>query len=135
MKRNDTTFKLMVSRLQSGEITREQACAEYGVGYGTLCVWLGRSKLNATIPHPGWKPDRARPMVGAAAEWTPLDEDTKKAIEAAVVRVIAGEISALAVAKEDPRINHRTLTKAVRKAKIAAGIPVRVNKSRYADSA
>lgn len=121
----------MVARLQTGELTREQASIEYQVDYGTLCVWLGRSKLNATIPRP--KPDKAEPLAGAALKWNTLDEETVKAMDAAVVRVLSGETSALAASKADPRINARTLAQKVRSAKIAAGAPLKPRRSRYAE--
>lgn len=135
MKRNDATFKAMVARLQSGEITRKQACEEYDIPYGTLAVWLTRSKVNESIPRsPAGGPENPRQRQGAALEWGTLSDDVRQRMNAAVARVLAGETSALAESKADPEIKCTTLTLWVRRAKEAAGIPVRKNKSRYVQS-
>lgn len=123
MKRNDATFKEMVARLQSGELTRDQAADAYGINPGTLNVWISRSKLGDTIPNL-----QGKSRAGAAVHWPELTPDEVSATEAAIARVLAGEVSALAATKADPRISASTLAKRVRKARIDRGIPVQGRK-------
>ena len=118
MKRNDSTFKEMVSRIQSGELTRHQAADAYGVGYGTLCVWLSRSKLNESTVQRSPDGTRMRMRYGAAVEW---GVPNPEAMAAAVQRVLRGEISAQAASKQSPELNSRTLAKKVRKERLAQG--------------
>jgi hypothetical protein len=119
MRRNDTQFKALVARLQAGELTRQQAADLHGVKYETLCQWLRRSKVDLI-------PREDKGLTGYAVELKKrlADPDIKAALDSAVARVLAGEISALAASREDPRINHRTLAVYVRKAKLAQGLPV-----------
>lgn len=119
MKRNDATFNAMVARLAAGELTRQQAAEEYGVNYGTLCVWLGRSKLNDSTAR---KTPKA--VYGAAVDWAIKDPDKVKALDAAVAKVLAGEISALAAAKQNPDLSARTIADRVRRARVQSGLPV-----------
>lgn len=117
MKRNDPTFKEMVSRIASGELTRKQAAEAYGINYGTLCVWLGRSDLNAETVQRGPKAHRDRTAHGAATLWPTLPPEVVAALDAAVARVMAGESTALGESKADPRIKLSTLTQRVQKAR------------------
>lgn len=124
MKRNDATFKEMVTRLQSGAISRAQACDEYGLKYVTLSAWLIRSKLNDSVPRAGAL-HGARALHGVAKELAEsVDADKAARINSAVARVLAGEISARAASKEDPTLSSRTLAARVLKAKKAAGVPI-----------
>ena len=115
MKRNDTTFKEMVSRIASGELTRKQAADVYGVKYGTLMVWLGRSGLNDETAFKG--PARAGGTYGAAADWPVLTPERAAALDAAVARVVAGESTALGESKANPEIKLSTITQRVRSAR------------------
>ena len=83
MKRNDPTFNTMISRLQSGEIARTNP-QEYGIGAGTVNVWISRSVLANTIAN-----QRGKPMAGAATQWDALTPDKVAATDAALVRVLA----------------------------------------------
>lgn len=122
MQRNDAKFKELVSRLQSGELNRQQASEAYGVNYGTLCVWLSRSKLGSTTLQR--EADGSRKLHGIAAKNSQLDPDKDRALDAAVARVLAGEISALAASKESEGLSPSTIAARVRKAKLQAGIPI-----------
>lgn len=129
MRRNDKTFKEMVARLQSGEITRHQAADIYQIGYGTLGVWLSRSGVAKSTA--GRLPDGSRRLHGAALERSrSLSPDKAKALDAAVARVLAGEISALAAEAENPDLSARTIAQRVRKARIDQGLPVQEKRTR-----
>lgn len=112
MKRNDSKFKEMVLRIQSGELTRHEAAEAYGIGYGTLGVWLSRSKLNSSTARR--KVDGTKARYGVASEWPVLDKD---AVDAAVQRVLSGEISARALCMQDPTFRYSTLVRKVQKAR------------------
>lgn len=118
MKRNDTTFKEMVSRIESGELTRRQAADTYGIKYGTLCVWLGRSELAEKTRLKG------KPLHGAALGWAKLDPDKAKRLDEAAHMAIHGELSVTQVSKLFPDIAAATLTKRVRKDREKIGLPV-----------
>lgn len=124
MNNTSPQFNEMISRLQSGELTRNQAAAEYGIGIGTLNVWISRKKLAGTIPAVG--------LSGAALEWAETDPDKVNARRQATARVLSGEISALAAAKEYPGMSPTTLALDVRKARIAQGLPVQAKRTRRA---
>lgn len=128
MNRHDPKFHELISRLQSGEITRPEASTIYGIHPVTLNGWITRSKLSETIPS-----RRGRDGSEMAPKIT--DPDKVNAMANAVARVLAGEISARAAAIADPRIVMNTLQHKVRQAKKRAGIPIRKNKTRYADPA
>lgn len=117
MKRNDQTFQEMVSRIKSGELTRKQAATAYGIEYGTLCVWLGRSGLNAETVAKGPLAHRRGAAHGAATNWPVLSPETSAALDAALARVLAGETTAQGESKADPRIKLTTLTQRVRSAR------------------
>lgn len=121
MKTTDHQFKVMISRLQAGELTRNQAAAFYGIGIGTLNVWVSRKKLGGTIPSAG--------PAGAALERMITDPDKVKDRAEAVARVLSGKISALAVAKEYPGMSHVTIASDVRKARISMGQQVQHRRS------
>lgn len=126
MKRNDPTFKEMVSRLQAGELTRKRAAEEYGLNLGTLMVWLGRSKVTGIPRDNAWRasnPDKVNAM-NSHLIGQKLTGEAAKALYNATERVLRGEISALAAAKADPRISARTLASRVRKARLERGLPV-----------
>lgn len=116
MNTTDPQFKSMILRLQSGEITRNQAADAYGIRLGTLNMWISRKKLSSTIPATG--------LAGTALERAETDPDKVNARRQAAARVLAGEISALAVAREYPGLSHRTIAQDVRKARIKLGQPV-----------
>ncbi len=85
MKRNDPTFREMIRRIDSLEITRAQACDLYGVSLGTLNVWISRSKLKlARAP---------KPLAGAALEWANNDPVRRAALDEAISRVVSGELT------------------------------------------
>lgn len=121
MKRNDPQFNEMAARILSGQLTRQQASIEYNLNYGTISVWLSRSKL--TSPP---RPDGGRALYGTAVAMMITDPDKVKALDAAVERVLAGEISAAAAAALDARLSHRTIAAKVRKARQKLGLPVQV---------
>lgn len=125
MKINDASFKEMVGRLQSGELTRSQAAETYGIGVPMLNVWISRAKLGSTIPD---LRKISRPIPNRHVATGPvLDPDNAKALREAVAKVLSEGVSALSVSNADPRVKQRTLAKYVREAKIAAGevLPVR----------
>lgn len=121
MKPNDTTFKEMISRIASGELTRKQAAEAYGIDPGTLNVWIARFNLSDSLPSMRGKAGYAKQLSDKYA----IDTD---AYEKAVARVLSGEISALALSEETPGIKAGTLAKKVRQARIRAGLPVQANK-------
>jgi hypothetical protein len=129
MKRNDATFKAMVARLQAGEITKDQACSLYDLKPNTLNSWLRRSKLLGTVPRQRQPPEEAaRQRANLVSK--PLTPEIQAAVDAAVARVLAGEISALAASLEDPRLSARTLADKVRKARLEKGLPVQARRTR-----
>lgn len=116
MKRNDAEFMALVRRLQADEITRAQAAAEANISVQLLNAWLGRSGLNTSIPD-----KRKENAFVHEPGKAPLTPERKQALEDAVQRVFAGEISALAAAKANPDINYRTLAAKVRKLRLSIG--------------
>lgn len=118
MKRNDTTFKEMVSRVSSGELTRLQAADIYQIKPNTLNAWVRRSKLDV--------PKQKRVAYGAAAEAADrLDPQIAKLLEEITQKVLDGTFrSCLSAQKAHPELNLGTLTKRVRKARLAQGIPI-----------
>ena len=129
MKRNDATFKEMVARLQAGEITKEQACSLYDLKPNTLNSWLRRSKLLGTVPRPRQPPEEAARQRANLVS-TPLPPEIQAAMDAAVARVLAGELSARAASIEDPRLSSRTLADKVRKVRLEKGLPVQARRTR-----
>lgn len=129
MKRNDATFKAMVARLQAGEITKEQACSLYGLNPHTLSSWLRRSKLLGTVPRQRQPPEEAARQRANLVS-TPLTPEIQAAMDAAIARVMAGEISAMAASVEDPRLSARTLADKVRRARLEKGLPVQARRTR-----
>lgn len=128
MKRNDQTFKEMVSRITAGELTRQQAADSYGVNYGTLCVWLGRSNLNAQTARKAT--GIPKPLAGAALGWNVTDPNKAKVLEEATARVISGEFSVTEASEKYPDLALSTLSKRVRKERMAAGYPVQKRRTR-----
>jgi hypothetical protein len=118
MKRNDTTFKEMISRINSGELTRLQAADVYKIKPNTLNAWVIRSKLDV--------PKQKRVAYGAAAEAAErLDPNIAKLLDEATAKVLDGTFrSCLAAHAEYPGIVLGTLTKRVRKARLAQGLPI-----------
>lgn len=109
MKRNDKTFKEMVSRIQSGELTRSQAADAYNIKVNTLNVWLGRSRL--TVPK-----TRSKELRGAAVEWSNNVDYT--ALNSAVASVLDGTYkSCYAAQRAFPTVKLSTLTLKVRQAR------------------
>lgn len=49
MNRHSPEFLALIDRIAAGELTRNEAAAEAGIGLGTLNVWISRSKLNARL--------------------------------------------------------------------------------------
>ena len=131
MKRNDGDFKTMVSRIQSGEFTRQQAAEAYEIPYNTLTIWLKRSRVSLPV-----KVNATEPKVlhGDALNWATKDPLKVKAMQEAVERILRGEISALAASQQDPRLSPSTLAQKVRKIRLANGQPVQVRRSRYAQT-
>lgn len=123
MKPSHPQFQEILARIRSGELTRAQAAAEYGLNPGSLNTWISRSGQAHTLPS-------RRGKAGTAAERAEKDPDKVAAMEAAVKRVLTGEISALAMAQLDPRVNPRTLAAKVRQARLKAGLPVQAKRSR-----
>jgi len=115
MKRNDTTFKEMVARIQSGELTRVQAADTYNLNPGTLNVWLSRSKLNETTKM------AVRPLHGATADLVNnLDPEIAAKLAEATQKVLDGTFkSCLAAHAAYPELSRSTLTARVRKARLA----------------
>jgi len=121
MKPNDTTFKEMISRIASGELTRKQAAQTYDLDIGTLNSWISRHNLSDSLPS-------MRGKAGYAKQLSDKYAIDTNAYEKAVARVLSGEISALALSEETPGIKAGTLAKKVRQARIRAGLPVQANK-------
>ena len=103
----------MVSRIASGELTRKQATEVYGVKYGTLMVWLGRSGLNEETAFKA--SSKGRTTHGAAVAWPALTPDRIAELDAAVARVIAGESAALGESKAKPRTSSARSLKGCRR--------------------
>jgi hypothetical protein len=119
MKRNDSTFKELVSRITSGELTRLQAADIYGVNPGTLKVWLNRSNLSDATRL------KERPLHGAALGWMTIDPETARLLEDAAQKVLDGTFkSCLAAHASYPSLSLSTLTARVRKARLAQGLPI-----------
>jgi len=118
MKRNDTTFKEMVSRITSGELTRLQAADTYQIKPGTLNAWIRRSKLDV--------PKQKRVAYGAAADLAAnLDPRIAKLLDEATEKVLDGTFkSCLAAHKAYLGVALGTLTARVRKARLAQGLPI-----------
>jgi hypothetical protein len=120
--RHSQTFKELVARLQSGELTRAQAAAAYGLNPGTLASWLLRSKVGeSTRTKVGDKF-----LYGAAAEFAErLDPNIAKLLDEATEKVLDGTFkSCLAAHKAYPGVVLGTLTARVRKARLAQGLPI-----------
>jgi hypothetical protein len=63
MKRNDPSFREMIGRIRSGELTRKQAAAAYGITTGLLNVWIQRSKITGLPRDTEWRqqnPDKVK---------------------------------------------------------------------------
>lgn len=118
--RTSPSFKVLVARLQSGELTRAQAAAEYGVPLGTLNVWLSRSKVGESTRL------KERTLHGAAADLAnSLDPKIAKLLDEATQKVLDGTYkSCLAASKAYPDVVLGTLTTRVRKARLAQGLPI-----------
>jgi len=117
MKRNDPTFKEMVARMQSGELTRKQAADTYGVRENTLVVWLGRSGIEVPrAPKQG--------LHGDAVNWTKDDPVRSQALQEAFEEVLAGTLTArTAVIKYGDRgVAYTTIAQMVRNHLAAQGI-------------
>lgn len=114
MKRNDTTFKEMVSRIQSGELTRNQASEAYNVKRGTLDKWLNRSRI-ATPPLP-------KALYGAALTWVKDDPVRAAALKAAIDDVLTNHTSLDQVIKKYPGVARSTVAVEVRKVLASQGI-------------
>lgn len=90
MKRNDPQFQEMVSRIESGELTRAAAAHEYKINLGTLGVWLARS---------GIKDKGAKKLHGAATQWG-ADPAKDVAYKAALDELQNGPLGAKEVAEK-----------------------------------
>lgn len=128
MNRHSPEFKALVKRLESGEITRNQAVQESGLAYSTLTTWLART--GAAIPdnrrtNHADKPFTPHAAVLNGAEMTP---DKANALNAAVDKVLAGGTSARAAAAEFG-VSHVTVAAKVRKIRLAQGLPVQARTS------
>jgi transposase len=127
MKRNDPTFRAMVSRLLAGEITRSQAASEYGIQYNTLCVWLTRSKIDLpeTKKTRSLKPFSADTVRhGAAVNFPTITEERAQKMNLAVQKALSGEMSARAASIE-LGVSVQTVSRKVRSMRVAQGLPVR----------
>lgn len=124
MKRNDPTFKEMVSRIESGELTRLQAADTYGINPGTLNVWLSRSNLAEKTRL------KERPLHGAALGWVKLDPDRAKLLDEVVARVVAGELTVTQAARENPTLVLMTISTKVRQRQEELGLPMRKRRTR-----
>jgi homospermidine synthase len=120
--RHSQTFKELVARLQSGELTRAQAAVAYGVNPGTLAKWLLRSKVGESTRT---KVD-GKFLYGAAAEFADrLDPKIARLLEEATKKVLDGTFrSCLAAHRAYPDVVLGTLTARVRKARLAQGLPI-----------
>lgn len=126
VKRNDPSFREMIGRIRSGELTRKQAAAAYGITTGLLNVWIQRSKITGLPRDTEWRqrnPDKVKELADHLIG-KPLSPEVQALMDAAVARVLAGEVSARAAAAEDPRLSHRTLARNVRRERLKAGLPV-----------
>lgn len=90
MKRNDPQFQEMVSRIESGELTRAAAAHEYKINLGTLGVWLARS---------GIKDKGTKKLHGAATQWG-ADPAKDVAYKAALDELQNGSLGAKEVAEK-----------------------------------
>jgi len=117
--RHSEKFKILASRMHSGEITREQMADACGIKVGTLGVWLTRSKLTKKN-----NADGTKKLHGAALGLVINDPNRAKVVATAVARVMSGEISVTQAAREYPEIPASTLSKRVRQLKEYAGEPV-----------
>ena len=136
MKRNDTTFHEMISRIRSGELTRRQAAETYGIAVGVLNVWIQRSKITGLPRDNNWRsqnPDKVKELTSHLLGKA-LDPERQAALNDAVARVLAGEISARAAALQDPRLSARTIAMKVRQARIKEGLPVQQRTPPYIPS-
>lgn len=122
MKRNDPTFRAMVARIASGEISRRQAAAIYNVNYGTLGVWLNRSGFGEATAYKGARTRKAG-RAGAAVGWPEMSQEVRAKLDAAAERVLSGASSARSESMADPEIKLSTLTIKVRKIRQARGLP------------
>jgi len=113
MKRNDPTFKEMVARILSGELTRMQAADLYQIRANTLNIWLARGKIDA--------PKRKRIAYGATADLVNnLDPEIAAKLAEATQKVLDGTFkSCLAAHAAYPELSRSTLTARVRKARLA----------------
>lgn len=121
MKRNSQAFNTMVSRITSGEISRRQAAAIYGINYGTLGVWLNRSNVNEATAFKGDAAKRGT-RAGAALGWPSLPESVRVKLDEAADRVVAGISTAKEEADADPDIKLSTLNIRVRQRGVAMGL-------------
>lgn len=90
MKRNDPQFQEMVSRIESGELTRAAAAHEYKINLGTLGVWLARS---------GIKDKGTKKLHGAATQWG-ADAAKDAAYATALDELQTGNLGAKEVAEK-----------------------------------
>ncbi len=113
MKRNDPTFKEMVARILSGELTRMQAADLYQIRANTLNIWLARGKIDA--------PKQKRIAYGATADLVNnLDPEIAAKLAEATQKVLDGTFkSCLAAHAAYPELSRSTLTARVRKARLA----------------
>lgn len=129
MKRNDKTFKEMVARISSGELTRAKAAELYGINLGTLNVWISRSGVGKETRSP-------HKLHGAALGWASTDPNRAKALKEATDKVLSGDLS-LDDATEKFKMEgvaRATLARSVRAARVAAGETVKSvtsSKGRY----
>lgn len=114
MKRNDPTYKAMISRIKSGELSRKQAAEEYGINPVTLNAWIVRSK--EVLPDRRSSREVIDPRLEAMGV-VALTPERKQALLDAVQRVIRGGISCNQAAKNDPTITMSYLARLVRKEK------------------
>lgn len=115
MNRHSPEFKELVARLQSGELTRAQACDIYGLQRDTLSTWLTRSKVGASTR------TKTRPLAGSAKQFVEsMDPQYVLLLNDLVAKVLSGEYrSCRAAHLANPQVPLSTLTVRVRKARKA----------------
>lgn len=150
MNRHSQEFFDVVAKVNRHELTRLQAAANLGVPYSTFMTWVNRAGLSKKAlkiePKPFTAtPDNVNDSVCCSVNdpvndnptstkprrynlGSPLTQEKADALNAAVDKVLRGEISARAAALERPDLNLSFVTIAakVRKIRLARGLPVQV---------
>lgn len=132
MKHSDPKAQEMLSRIANGELTRQQASDEYGVSRPVINVWIHRAGLAKKRPPPTTTFSARGPIPGKEEMFPAMTQAKADALNAAVDRVLRGEVSARAAALEEPHLglSFVTIAAKVRKIRISQGLPVQVRSKR-----